>query len=1122
MSGGRGGTMNSAKKGGRRRITQDGGVRPRKGPMHSVLKEMASSLDCLNVSLYVLKGTSLRRTVSVRANSSLLPPYIPLSSNSVVAAAAREQLDHHGAPDGGTTREGDLHTLPIVSSGRTLGVIVLTGPRMERNAVVALSPFLKGTTSELMLTEAGLQDAVPDGETNFGPLTSILPEAHLPLRLDELTRALERENNLRSIQLYWVSGRGLELAFSAGPEMLRDGPDAMLESARTGRTIIKIRHDSESGLLLSRTVLPIMHGKKSRMVAAYEIESSRADAGRVRSSVSSALGIALRMKENEHAVSLNWLKAIRTMDGAASESSRTKDASSSRVLAGTLVGLQEAGFIEGYRLLRAEELERPSHTDRNADAVSGQEASVSLMAASIRGMRVVFDVSSGKSIAFPVQDAEGGLWAVLLRLGDRPLLGSERNLWEDLGNCFGILIKAFIARSKSRRQTEESRRLKSGASAFLETAKKIESVDTVGSLVARCTEGISRMTRMETYGLLRDGAVLRQISPDSEDITVSVDEIMAVVASSSEIARSAYTVPLGVLGDRLSRMIGSERNDNLYIITIRGGGGELNGAILCAGQKGYFPAETRDITLAGIALLANIKMAALAWSRDATLERKKLRKVEEVVSRITLSESEENVVSSIVAAACELTASEMATLSVLDVEKNMVISESVRSPDGGGTVQGVNPAAGVMRRIMRTQDGEIVNDYASDPDRDEYSIGTLNIRQLACVPVRIDVKHRGALLAANPRGGPYRTDQLRTLELLSNIASYSIRATNARSERSRLKSDFESLQAAELKLYSATTFGGLVGQLAGEVKSLFHASSVLIAAYVNNVKRIIYSTSGNIKVGDIIYNSGPIGLQFEEPPYSARIVERAAQEEEWARGLETNELLLVRAGTQQDSIVIAAANGTDAPKFETLDIDNFGKISRIASTARDKTTVLMGMNQKLKHLEIMHTIVDALVYGKGEYDVFNSVLPTLVNMCSADVGLLWKLDEEKEKITISAEYYVNTETEHLVGYETNSRRGIVGSVVVNRMPVLIANAAIDNKAVQISGTNIQSFESVLGVPLIVREKLLGVLMLYRDSPPPFTTVELDVLSSVSNDISLMMAKHRLEADVAIRTEVADS
>ena len=113
---------------------------------------------------------------------------------------------------------------------------------------------------------------------------------------------------------------------------------------------------------------------------------------------------------------------------------------------------------------------------------------------------------------------------------------------------------------------------------------------------------------------------------------------------------------------------------------------------------------------------------------------------------------------------------------------------------------------------------------------------------------------------------------------------------------------------------------------------------------------------------------------------------------------------------------------------------------------------------------------------------------------------------------VSAEYYKNMSTEHLLGYEVNSNQGIVGSVVRNKMPVLIANAAINNNAVHIRGTNVEKFESVLGMPLIVNEKLLGVLMVYRDNPPPFTSAELDTLSSVSNDISLVMAKHSIESE----------
>ena len=109
------------------------------------------------------------------------------------------------------------------------------------------------------------------------------------------------------------------------------------------------------------------------------------------------------------------------------------------------------------------------------------------------------------------------------------------------------------------------------------------------------------------------------------------------------------------------------------------------------------------------------------------------------------------------------------------------------------------------------------------------------------------------------------------------------------------------------------------------------------------------------------------------------------------------------------------------------------------------------------------------------------------------------------------EFYRTQETEHLIGQEFDAGKGITGMVFRTRKPLLVVNAATDNFAVQIEGTRKQAFETIISTPLMVHDEMLGVLSVYRNNPPSFGTFELNLLTNLSNDISLFMAKYSRSA-----------
>src|SRR4051812_40397052 len=152
---------------------------------------------------------------------------------------------------------------------------------------------------------------------------------------------------------------------------------------------------------------------------------------------------------------------------------------------------------------------------------------------------------------------------------------------------------------------------------------------------------------------------------------------------------------------------------------------------------------------------------------------------------------------------------------------------------------------------------------------------------------------------------------------------------------------------------------------------------------------------------------------------------------------------------------------------------------RIAELERDLAEALERQSAADQVLEVL---------GRSTFEldpVFETVLQQAVRLCRADAGLIYVLDGEVYRVegTLGASQayrdYITS-----VPLEAGSG-GIVGRVGTERRTVQIRDAQSDpgytmRRALQLGG-----FRTMLGVPMLAEDRVLGVIVLWRRAIAPF-------------------------------------
>src|SRR4051812_2715514 len=152
---------------------------------------------------------------------------------------------------------------------------------------------------------------------------------------------------------------------------------------------------------------------------------------------------------------------------------------------------------------------------------------------------------------------------------------------------------------------------------------------------------------------------------------------------------------------------------------------------------------------------------------------------------------------------------------------------------------------------------------------------------------------------------------------------------------------------------------------------------------------------------------------------------------------------------------------------------------RIAELERDLAEALERQSAADRVLEVL---------GRSAFElepVFETVLQQAVRLCRADAGLIYVLDGDVYRVAVTlgaSQAYRDYITS--VPLQAGSG-GIVGRVGSERQTVQIRDAETDPRYTMARARELGGFHTMLGVPMLADDRVLGVIVLWRQAIAPF-------------------------------------
>jgi len=165
------------------------------------------------------------------------------------------------------------------------------------------------------------------------------------------------------------------------------------------------------------------------------------------------------------------------------------------------------------------------------------------------------------------------------------------------------------------------------------------------------------------------------------------------------------------------------------------------------------------------------------------------------------------------------------------------------------------------------------------------------------------------------------------------------------------------------------------------------------------------------------------------------------------------------------------------------------------------------------YLNTLNKISSAIVSDLYLEDILKLIVTLTANVMKAKVCNVWLIDEKKQEFNIKATQSMHQE--YLDKRTIKLNEGIVGLVAREKKPKLIFDVLKEEQYKEKKLARKENLVSMASIPMMVKDKIIGVLNVYTNKPYKFTKAEVTLLSTIANQAAVAIEK----TELIVRTKI---
>ena len=211
---------------------------------------------------------------------------------------------------------------------------------------------------------------------------------------------------------------------------------------------------------------------------------------------------------------------------------------------------------------------------------------------------------------------------------------------------------------------------------------------------------------------------------------------------------------------------------------------------------------------------------------------------------------------------------------------------------------------------------------------------------------------------------------------------------------------------------------------------------------------------------------------------------------------------LVAAG---DIVGVVHVGSLTPRRFTAEETELLRLVAERAAIAIEHARLFEAEREARMRIERVQAVTDVALAHLDLYELLDVLLPRIREILDADTCAVLLLDEERNELVARAAVGIEEEVEQ--GVRIPVGRGFAGRVAAERRPVVLAD--VDHADVLNPILREKRIKSLLGVPLVVRGDVIGVLHVGTLVHRAFTSGDVELLQLVADRVAIAIERGQL-------------
>ena len=398
------------------------------------------------------------------------------------------------------------------------------------------------------------------------------------------------------------------------------------------------------------------------------------------------------------------------------------------------------------------------------------------------------------------------------------------------------------------------------------------------------------------------------------------------------------------------------------------------------------------------------------------------------------------------------------------------------------------------------------------------------LKALMIVPFRGASQLHGFAILTGPRSGKgfYSHEHQRFINDITAQANVSVERAQVVSSLERRVRELDVLTQVSQAVNFTVEFDDLLELISTQTQKLIEATHFYIvlldpasnelyyAFYLENDDRFTERENqrwllGNDLLSEVVRTGQ--SLRFKE--YAKALEERNLKPGAEDTRIKAWMAVPLLAGTRMLG-AMAVANIRPGRTYGDDQLKIFSDISALAATSIDKARLFAETNVRARQLSVLNDISRQIVASEANLEgLLELITGRATDILNAEAGSLL-LDVEDGTGDLEFRVAIGGGGPSIVGRRIPAKRGLVGQVAATGEPIIVNDVASDARwAGELTKTGGFQTNTVLAVPLLTQDRVIGVLEVLNKHAGAFTPDDEELLTSFASQAAVAIENARL-------------